>query len=112
MSLPLENLDDTTFDRLVEEARKRIPVYAPDWTDHNLHDPGITLLELFAWLTEMKIYRLNRVTKESYWKLLKLAGTPEPVENEPVPDLEAAILEARKDLKAVTRAVTSGIMKP
>jgi hypothetical protein len=56
MPLPVPNLDDRTFDRLVDEARRRIPVYAPEWTDHNVHDPGITFLELFAWLTEMQLY--------------------------------------------------------
>jgi hypothetical protein len=94
MALPKENLDDKTFKQLVEEAGKRIPVYAPDWTDHNLHDPGIMLLELFAWLTEMQVYRLNRVTEESYRTFFKLIG----LEGE-----EAA----RRDLKTVTRAVTS-----
>jgi hypothetical protein len=94
MSLPLENLDDKTFKQLVEEAKKRIPVYAPQWTDHNLHDPGIMLLELFAWLTEMQIYSLNRVTEKSYETFYKLIGTT---------GKEAA----RKDLKTITRAVTN-----
>jgi hypothetical protein len=93
MSLPLENLDDKTFKQLVEEARKRIPLYAPGWTDHNLHDPGITLLELFAWLTEMQLYRLNRVTEKSEQTFFKLIGA-------------TGKEKARKDLKTVTRAVT------
>ncbi|NIM14320.1 MAG: hypothetical protein GTO45_19980, partial [Candidatus Aminicenantes bacterium] len=94
MSLPLENLDNKTFEQLVEEAKKRIPIYAPQWTDHNLHDPGITLIELFAWLTEMQIYRLNRVTEKSYQTFFKLIGT-------------TGKEEARKDLKTITRAVTN-----
>jgi hypothetical protein len=46
MSLPIPDLDDKTFEELVEEAKKLIPLYAPEWTDHNLHDPGITFIEL------------------------------------------------------------------
>lgn len=102
MSLPLENLDNKTFEQLVEEAKKRIPIYAPQWTDHNLHDPGITLIELFAWLTEMQIYRLNRVPDQAMWKFLKLIGIQKGKET-----LEQAVLQARKDLKTVSRAVTS-----
>ncbi|NIM10477.1 MAG: hypothetical protein GTO45_00665 [Candidatus Aminicenantes bacterium] len=101
MSLLLENLDNRTFEQLVEEAKKRIPIYAPQWTDFNLHDPGITLIELFAWLTEMQIYRLNKVTDESYRTFLKLVGILE------AEDLEPAVLSARKGMKAVSRAVTS-----
>jgi hypothetical protein len=76
MTLPIENLDDKTFEELVKEAISRIPIYAPEWTDHNIHDPGITLIELFAWLAEMQIYRLNRITDKSYRKFLKLMGIP------------------------------------
>lgn len=80
MTLPKENLDNKTFDELLKEAITRIPVYAPEWTDHNIHDPGITFIELFAWLTEMQIYRLNRINDRSYRKFLKLLGIlkPEP----------------------------------
>ena len=79
MTLPIENLDDKTFEELVKEAVSRIPIYTPEgtdykWTDHNIHDPGITLIELFAWLAEMQIYRLNRITDRSYRKFLKLMG--------------------------------------
>lgn len=109
MALPLINLDDKTFEELVKEAKKRIPIYAPQWTDHNLHDPGITLIELFAWLTEMQIYRLNRVTKENQWKFLKLMGIEkEDVKKEDEAKiLEEAILQAQRDLKTAYRAVTS-----
>ena len=76
MSLPKENLDNKAFSDLLKEALSRIPVYAPEWTDHNVHDPGITFIELFAWLTEMQIYRLNRISDRSYRKFLKLMGIP------------------------------------
>jgi len=76
MSLPTENLDNKTFEEFVKEAISRIPVYAPDWTDHNIHDPGITFIELFAWLAEMQIYSLNKIPDRNYRKFLKLMGIP------------------------------------
>jgi len=103
MSLPLDNLDDKTYAQLVEEARKRIPIYAPRWTDHNIHDPGITLMELFAWLTEMQIYRLNKITDASYREFFQLAN-----QTQEYPDIEKGIVAAREDMKRAYRAVTPG----
>ena len=75
MPLPTPNLDDLRFQRdLVDEARRRIIRYCPEWTDYNLSDPGITLIELFAWMTEMLVYRLNRVPEKNYIKFMELLG--------------------------------------
>ncbi|MBN1937902.1 MAG: putative baseplate assembly protein [Anaerolineae bacterium] len=75
MPLPTPNLDDLRFQRdLVDEARRRIIRYCPEWTDYNLSDPGITLIELFAWMTEMMVYRLNRIPEKSYIKFMELLG--------------------------------------
>jgi hypothetical protein len=74
MPLPQPNLDDKTFTALVEEATRLIPREAPAWTDHNRHDPGITFVELFAWLAEMQHYYLNRVPEANHLKFLKLLG--------------------------------------
>ncbi|UCC85686.1 MAG: putative baseplate assembly protein [Anaerolineales bacterium] len=75
MSLPAPNLDDLRFQRdLVDEARRRIIRYCPEWTDYNLSDPGITLIELFAWMTELLVYRLNRVPEKTYIKFMELLG--------------------------------------
>lgn len=74
MTLPSPRLDDKTFAQLMEDARKLIPRYAPKWTDHNTHDPGITFLELFAWLTELQRYYLDQVRDENFLKFLKLVG--------------------------------------
>ena len=52
MPLPGLNLDDRTFEQLYQELRRRIPAYAPEWTDHNDSDPGITLMQMFSWLAE------------------------------------------------------------
>ncbi|MEU2258418.1 putative baseplate assembly protein [Nocardia xishanensis] len=78
-ALPLQNLDDRRWIDLVEEARALIPFHAPGWTDHNAHDPGITLVELFAFIAEMDLYRVNRITDAHRRKFLALAGiTPAP----------------------------------
>jgi predicted phage baseplate assembly protein len=75
MTLPAPNLDDLRFQRdLVDEARKRIIHYCPEWTEYNLSDPGITLIELFAWMTELMVYRLNRVPEKNHIKFLELLG--------------------------------------
>lgn len=72
MSLPIPVLDDKTFEELFEEARALIPRYAPLWTDHNFSDPGITLIDLLAWLSEMQIYSLDQVPDRHILKFLKL----------------------------------------
>jgi len=74
MSLPLPNLDDRIFTELYEDAKKLIPRFAQNWTDHNASDPGITLVELLAWLAEAQQYYLNRIRNEHYLKFLKLLG--------------------------------------
>jgi hypothetical protein len=76
MPLPLPNLDDRTYADLVDEGHALIPRYAPNWTDHNAHDPGITILELLAWLTEMTVYRLNQVPERHRRKFLEFTGFP------------------------------------
>ncbi|MDP2710305.1 MAG: putative baseplate assembly protein [Solirubrobacteraceae bacterium] len=72
--LPTIDLDDRTFQDLVSEARTRIAQACPEWTEHNVSDPGITLVELFAWMTELTIYRLNRIPDKLHVALLELLG--------------------------------------
>lgn len=74
MPLPKPNLDDRTFQQLVDEAKRMIPRYCPEWTDHNVSDPGVTLIELFAWMVEALLYQLNRVPEKTYITLLDLLG--------------------------------------
>lgn len=74
MPLPTRPLDDRSFQDLVDEAKKRIPLYCPEWTDHNVSDPGVTLIELFAWMMDILLYRLNQVPHKHYVKLLDLLG--------------------------------------
>lgn len=75
MSIPVPNLDDRSFAELVAGARERIRQVAPDWTDLSVHDPGITIMEAFAYLTDTLMYRLNRVPEKLYAVYLNLLGT-------------------------------------
>ncbi len=80
MPLPIPDLDTKNFDEYFEEARAALPALAPEWTDYNLSDPGITLLELFSWLSDIDTYRLNRVDQRHILKYLKLLDAmPESV---------------------------------
>lgn len=72
--LPKANLDDRTFQDLVEECILRIPRYCPEWTNYNPGDPGITLVELFAWLTDQMLLRFNQVPRRNYVLFLELLG--------------------------------------
>jgi predicted phage baseplate assembly protein len=74
MALPTPTIDDRSFEDIVAEARTLIPRYAPEWTDHNESDPGITLVQLFAFLTDILIFRLNRVPELNHVKFLELVG--------------------------------------
>lgn len=74
MPLPIPNLDDKSFQQIAEEGRSLIPSVSPEWTDHNVHDPGITFLELFAWLAEIEHYRLNRTSAASFRNFFLLSG--------------------------------------
>lgn len=74
MSLPITNLDDRKFQDLVDEAKRKIPELCPQWTNHNLSDPGVALIELFAWMTETMLFRLNQVPDVFYTRMLNLLG--------------------------------------
>ena len=74
MALPVPNLDDRRFQDLVDEAKRLVQQRCPEWTDHNVSDPGVTLIELFAWMTDQVVYRLNRVPDRNYVKFLELIG--------------------------------------
>ena len=74
MPLPTPTLDDRHFQDIVDQVKSMIPRYCPEWTDHNVSDPGVTLIELFAWMTDMLLYRVNQVPDKSYIKFLELIG--------------------------------------
>ncbi|PJF40823.1 MAG: baseplate protein J [Chloroflexi bacterium] len=103
MPLRLPDLDKRTYEQLVEEARSRIPALYPEWTDHNPSDPGIIMIELFAWLSEMVMFRLNRIPDETYRVFLDLLNEPGTT----LPDnLDDAIRQTVLELRAPYRAVT------
>ena len=72
--MPLEapNLDTLSFDELVRRARLRIPRYTREWTDFNDSDPGMTLVQLFAWFTETMLFQMNQVPDRNYIQFLRL----------------------------------------
>jgi hypothetical protein len=103
MPLELPNLDDRTYKDLLEEAIAQIPNYAPKWTNYNPSDPGIAIIEMFTYLTEMQIYRLNRVTDNNLRVFLKLLNGEDWIQTQ---DLHTEIREAVLRLRSGDRAVT------
>src|SRR5581483_5889578 len=68
------------FDRRYDDFRRLglslLPALAPGWTDYNAHDPGITLVELLAWVAEAQLYSVGRMRRDervSYAALLGVA---------------------------------------
>ncbi|MDF1515315.1 MAG: putative baseplate assembly protein, partial [Anaerolineae bacterium] len=74
MALPKPKLDDRQFQDIVDEAKKRIPHFSKEWTDHNVSDPGITIIELFAWMTDIILYRLNQIPDLHYISFMDMLG--------------------------------------
>src|SRR6266446_8239836 len=76
MPLKIPILDDRRYQQLLDEALARIPVYTPEWTNFNKSDPGVTLVEIFAFLTENLLYRSNQIPERNRKKFLKLLNVP------------------------------------
>ena len=97
MPLQAPSIDNRRFADIVAEARTRIPRYTPEWTDLNDNDPGIALVQLFAWMTEMLIFRMEQVPELNYVKFLQLLGIElrpaEPARGE----ITFALMEALSD---------------
>ncbi|MCB5164598.1 putative baseplate assembly protein [Streptomyces bambusae] len=74
MALPSPDLDDRRFQDLVDDAKRMVMRRCPEWTDHNVSDPGVTLIETFAFMTDQLLFRLNRVPDRMYVKFLELLG--------------------------------------
>jgi len=106
MPIDLPNLDDIDYDDLVQQAVTAIPALYPGWTDENASDPGIALVELFAWLTDMLVYRTNRIPPDSYQVFVGLLnGTW--TETIATSELPAAIERTLSSLQDTFRAVTT-----
>ncbi|WP_416965361.1 putative baseplate assembly protein [Streptomyces sp. Agncl-13] len=74
MALPSPNLDDRRFQQFVDDAKRYIQQRAPEWTDHNVSDPGVTLVETVAHMADQIVYRLNRVPDKNHLAFLDLVG--------------------------------------
>ncbi len=74
MTIPAPSLDDRRFQDIVDEAKRQIPNRFPEWTNHNISDPGVALIELFAWMTEMTLFRLNQLPERAIITLLNTVG--------------------------------------
>ncbi|MCC2959356.1 hypothetical protein LK540_02805 [Massilia sp. IC2-278] len=93
--------DDRSFDDLVREALARLPASAPEWTNHNASDPGVTLVELFAYFTEILLYRMGRVPAASKLQFLRLLQGQ--------PALQLAAAGARWDTNAASDDLSRAI---
>jgi len=76
MPLTIPTLDDRRYQELLDEALARVPVHNPEWTNFNKSDPGVTLIEVFAFLTENLLYRSNQIPERNRRKFLSLLGVP------------------------------------
>src|SRR6202011_2654942 len=76
MPLVIPQLDDRNYSQILDEALARIPVHNPEWTNFNKSDPGVTVLELFAFFAETLLYRSNQVPERNRRKFLTLLGVP------------------------------------
>jgi hypothetical protein len=76
MPLEIPKIDDRDYQQILNEALVRIPVHNPEWTNYNDSDPGITLVQLFAFMTENLLYRSNLIPERNRIKFLKLLGVP------------------------------------
>ena len=56
--------DGTSYEDLFEQAINRIPNHSPGWTDHGVHDPGVTIMELLSWITQNLGYHVNYSTRD------------------------------------------------
>ncbi|MFF3159103.1 putative baseplate assembly protein [Streptomyces sp. NPDC057910] len=74
MSLPIPDLDDRRFQDLVDDAKRMVMRRCPEWTEHNVSDPGVTLIETFAFMTDQLLYRINHVPDRLYLTFLKMLG--------------------------------------
>jgi hypothetical protein len=106
MPIPLPNLDDHTYADLTAQATALIPSLDPAWTNYNPSDPGITLVELLAWLTEMLLFQVNQVPAANTETFLKLLNGPDWVRSQGA-SLDDAIRQTILNLRDRYRAVTA-----
>ena len=109
MALPAPDLDDRRFQDLVDDAKRLVMRRCPDWTDHNVSDPGVTLIETFAFMTDQLLYRVNQVPDRIYLKFLDLIGLrmlPPTPASVPVTFWLSAPATTPLTIPAITRVAT------
>jgi hypothetical protein len=110
LSAPLDDLD---FDALLEIARSNLPTLAPEWTDYNYSDPGITLVELLAWIADTQIYAIGRNRIDERIQMARLLGFPaqgaRPAQGALDPHDK---ISAHRTILAGTRLTPSGACAP
>lgn len=102
--LKVPKLDDLTYEQMMQRAVSRIPSMTEEWTDFNHHDPGITVLQMYAWLTDMLDYYMSATGDVHVEKYLKLLGV-EPKEGCPAGGyvvLQHCIITLNWDLQAAS----------
>jgi predicted phage baseplate assembly protein len=110
MPLPAPELDDRKFQDIVDEAKRLIPRFCPEWTNHNVSDPGVALIELFAWMSEMVLYRINQVPERLYVHFLNMVGIepfPPSVARAELTFWLSAVLETPVIVPAGTQVTTT-----
>lgn len=108
MSTLAPNLFERRFQDLVEIGRARLPALAPDWTDHNAHDPGITLMELLAWVGEAQLFSLSRLRRDERVAYAALLGlTPAGTQGS-----TGLVWPDRKDSDAPARTFSKAVVIP
>src|SRR5258708_12019590 len=76
MPFVIPTIDDRRYQDLLDDSLARIPVHNPEWTNFNQSDPGVTLIQVFAFLTENLLYRSNQIPERNRRKFLSLLGRP------------------------------------
>lgn len=121
MGLTIPNLDRYDFETLKQEAMAKLPAYSSRWTEYNASDPGVTMLELLAWMGDINSYRLNHLGAEHYLAFLSLLNAEketqeketdeeeteeENTEHQSEQHIQEAFLALREDLSTPSKAVT------
>ncbi|QEE29659.1 hypothetical protein FTW19_17700 [Terriglobus albidus] len=107
MASQTQTLDTWSYRELVDEAIGLLPSAAPEWTNHNAADPGITLLELLAYFTEILIFQTGQLTDADRLGFLRLMRGEYDVPELGGEALEAALAAAVLQQRTPERAVTA-----
>jgi len=107
MPLPAPNLDDRRFQDFVDDAKRLLQRRIPTWTNHNVHDPGVTLIEAVATIADQLSYRLNQVPERHHRKFLDLLGITLRPPTAARTDLTFRLSAARPDTITVPSGTTA-----